>query len=161
MSRLPARSRTSCRKTSWTGARRDAPAATPRWPSWRRESRRSPPTSLVDDNNRDSIGVIIASSGALQLIGEQELVAEARGIGRVDPLTVPRVGQYSAAVRVGRLMEVRGPNSSVNSACASGGDAIGQALNMLRLGQADCMIAGGAEAMIGRVVVSSLAASAP
>jgi 3-oxoacyl-[acyl-carrier-protein] synthase II len=112
---------------------------------------------VINDTNRDSIGVIIASSGALQLIGEQELVAESRGIGRVDPLTVPRVGQYSSAVRVGRLMEVRGPNSSVNSACASGGDAIGQALNLLRLGYADCMIAGGAEAMIGRVVVSSLA----
>ena len=112
---------------------------------------------VIDDNNRDSIGVIIASSGARQLIGEQELVAESRGLGRVDPLTVPRVGQYSTAVRVGRLMEVRGPNSSVNSACASGGDAIGQALNMLRLGHADCMVAGGAEAMIGRVVVSSLA----
>jgi 3-oxoacyl-[acyl-carrier-protein] synthase II len=111
----------------------------------------------VNDGNRDSIGVIIASSGALQLIAEQELVAETRGVGRVDPLTVPRVGQYSAAVRVGRLLEVRGPNSSVNSACASGGDAIGQALNLLRLGYADCMIAGGAEAMIGRVVVSSLA----
>jgi 3-oxoacyl-[acyl-carrier-protein] synthase II len=111
----------------------------------------------VNDGNRDGIGVIIASSGALQLIAEQELVAETRGVGRVDPLTVPRVGQYSAAVRVGRLLEVRGPNSSVNSACASGGDAIGQALNLLRLGYADCMIAGGAEAMIGRVVVSSLA----
>ncbi len=61
-------------------------------------------------------------------------MAKTRGIGRVDPLTVPRVGQYSAAVRVGRLMEVRGPNSSVNSACASGGDAIGQACNLLRLG---------------------------
>ncbi len=72
-------------------------------------------------------------------------------------MTVPRVGQYTAAVSVGRLLEVRGPNSSVNSACASGGDAIGQALNLLRLGYADCMIAGGAEAMIGRVVVSSLA----
>ncbi|HEX5369222.1 MAG TPA: beta-ketoacyl-ACP synthase II [Dehalococcoidia bacterium] len=110
----------------------------------------------IDDSNRDSIGVIVASSGALQLIGEQELVAEARGATRVDPLTVPRVGQYSAAVRLGRLLEVRGPNSSVNSACASGGDAIGQAMNLMRLGYADCMLAGGAESMIGRVVISSL-----
>ncbi len=110
----------------------------------------------IDESNRDSIGVIIASSGALQLIGEQELVAEAKGATRVDPLTVPRVGQYSAAVRVGRLLEVRGPNSSVNSACASGGDAIGQAMNLMRLGYADCMLAGGAESMIGRVVISSL-----
>src|SRR5688572_25914776 len=104
----------------------------------------------IDESNRDGIGVLIASSGALHNIGEQELVAQERGPSRVDPLTVPRVGQYSPAVRVGRLLEVRGPNSSVNSACASGGDAIGQALNLLRLGYADCMIAGGAEAMIDR-----------
>jgi 3-oxoacyl-[acyl-carrier-protein] synthase II len=110
----------------------------------------------IDDSNRDAIGVIIASSGQFSIIGEQERVAAERGPGRIDPLTVPRVGQYSAAVRVGRLLEVRGPNSSVNSACASGGDAIGQAVNMLRLGQAECMIAGGAEALIGRVVIGSL-----
>ena len=111
---------------------------------------------VIDDENRDSIGVIIASSGALFSIGEQEKVIDERGASRVDPLTVPRVGQYSAAVRVGRLMEVRGPNSSVNSACASGGDAIGQALNLLRLGQADCMIAGGSESMTSRVIIASL-----
>jgi 3-oxoacyl-[acyl-carrier-protein] synthase II len=110
----------------------------------------------VDESNRDAIGVLIASSGALFNIGEQEKVIDERGPSRVDPLTVPKVGQYSPAVRVGRLLEVRGPNSSVNSACASGGDAIGQALNLMRLGQADCMLAGGAEAMISRVLISSL-----
>ncbi|HEU0074584.1 MAG TPA: beta-ketoacyl-[acyl-carrier-protein] synthase II [Dehalococcoidia bacterium] len=110
----------------------------------------------IDETNRDSIGVLIASSGALFNIGEQERVIDERGPGRVDPLTVPKVGQYSPAVRVGRLLEVRGPNSSVNSACASGGDAIGEAMNLMRLGQADCMLAGGAEAMISRVLISSL-----
>jgi len=59
-------------------------------------------------------------------------------------------------VRVARLLEVRGPNSSVNSACASGGDAIGQALNMLRLGYADCMLAGGSEAIITPVAIAAL-----
>ena len=110
----------------------------------------------IDDANRDAIGVLVASSGMLFAIGEQELVIEARGPSRVDPLTVPRVGQYSAAVRVGRLLEVRGPNSSVNSACASGGDALGQALNLIRLGYAECMLAGGSEAMISRVPIASL-----
>jgi 3-oxoacyl-[acyl-carrier-protein] synthase II len=110
----------------------------------------------VDDTNRDSIGVLIASSGALFTIGEQERIIDERGPSRVDPLTVPRVGQYSAAVRIGRLLEVRGPNSSVNSACASGGDAIGQALNLMRLGQAECMLAGGSESMISRVAIASL-----
>ena len=110
----------------------------------------------IDESNRDAIGVMIASSGALFSIGEQDRIIDERGPGRIDPLTVPRVGQYSPAVRVGRLMEVRGPNSSINSACASGGDAIGQAMNLLRLGQAECILAGGAEAMISRVVVASL-----
>jgi 3-oxoacyl-[acyl-carrier-protein] synthase II len=111
----------------------------------------------IDDANRDAIGVIIASSGLHSSVAEQDKIIDERGPGRVDPLTVPRIGQYSAAVRVGRLLEVRGPNSSVNSACASGGDAIGQALNLMRLGQAECIIAGGTEAMVSRVVIASLA----
>jgi 3-oxoacyl-[acyl-carrier-protein] synthase II len=110
----------------------------------------------VDDSNRDQIGVIIASSGTMHTITDQEKIIEERGPGRVDPLTVPRVGQYSVSVRVGRILEVRGPNSTVNSACASGGDAIGQALNMMRMGQADCMIAGGAEAMVAGVLIATL-----
>ena len=110
----------------------------------------------IDDSNRDAIGVVIASSGAFFSIGEQDRIIDERGPSRVDPLTVPKVGQYSAAVRVGRLHGLRGPNSSVNSACASGGDAIGQAMNLMRLGQAECVIAGGAEALISRVVIASL-----
>jgi 3-oxoacyl-[acyl-carrier-protein] synthase II len=110
----------------------------------------------ITEANRDDIGVILASSGTLFTIGEQDKIIEERGPSRVDPLTVPRVGQYSAAARVGRLLEVRGPNSSVNSACASGGDAIGQALNLLRLGEAQCILAGGTEAIITPVAVASL-----
>jgi 3-oxoacyl-[acyl-carrier-protein] synthase II len=110
----------------------------------------------INDSNRDGIGSVIASSGAMFTIGEQEKIIDERGPGRVDPLTVPKVGQYSAAVRVGRMLEIRGPNTSINSACASGGDAIGQALNLLRLGQADCILAGGSESMISRVPIASL-----
>ncbi len=111
----------------------------------------------IDESNRDGIGVVLASSGTLFTIGEQDKVIETRGPSRVDPLTVPRVGQYSASARVGRLLGVRGPNSSVNSACASGGDAIGQALNLIRLGYADCMLAGGTEAIITPVAIAALA----
>jgi 3-oxoacyl-[acyl-carrier-protein] synthase II len=110
----------------------------------------------INDSNRDAIGVVLASSGTLFTIGEQDKVIEERGPSRVDPLTVPRVGQYSASARVGRVLEVRGPNSSINSACASGGDAIGQALNMMRLGYADCILAGGSEAIITPVAIAAL-----
>ena len=111
----------------------------------------------IDDENRDEIGVFIASSGSLFVIAEQDKVIEQRGPQRVDPLTIPRVGQYSAAMRIGRELCVRGPNSSVNTACASGGDAIGQAMNFIRLGHAQCMIAGASEALINRVCVAGLA----
>jgi len=110
----------------------------------------------INATNRDEIGVYIASSGALFVIAEQDKVLEQRGPHRVDPLTIPKVGQYSAAMRVGREFAVRGPNSSVNTACASGGDAIGQALNFLRLGLAECMIAGASEALINPVTVAGL-----
>jgi 3-oxoacyl-[acyl-carrier-protein] synthase II len=110
----------------------------------------------ITEANRDAIGAIIASSGTLFTIGEQDKIIDERGPNRVDPLTVPRVGQYSAAARIGRLLEIRGPNTSVNSACASGGDAIGQALNLLRLGQASCILAGGSEAIVTRVAIASL-----
>lgn len=106
--------------------------------------------------DRDAMGVVLASSGTLFTIGEQEKILDERGPQRVDPLTVPRIGQYSASVRVARILEIRGPNSSVNSACASGGDAIGQAVNMMRLGYADRMIAGGSEAIITRVSIAAL-----
>src|SRR5262249_38694217 len=53
----------------------------------------------VTDANRDDIGVLIASSGSLYTIAEQDHVLAERGPQRVDPLTVPKVGQYSAAMR--------------------------------------------------------------
>jgi 3-oxoacyl-[acyl-carrier-protein] synthase II len=110
----------------------------------------------IDETNRDAIGVVIASSGTMHNVTEQDQIIDERGPNRVDPLTVPRLGQYSAGVRVGRILGVRGPNSTVNSACASGGDAIGQAMNMMRLGLADCMVTGGAEAMVSRVLIATL-----
>src|SRR3990172_8629007 len=54
----------------------------------------------IDDANRDAIGVLVASSGMLFAIGEQELVIEARGPSRLDPLPVPRLGPPSASARV-------------------------------------------------------------
>ncbi len=110
----------------------------------------------IDASNRDDIGVVLASSGTLFTIGDQDRIIDERGPQRVDPLTVPRVGQYSASARVGRVLDIRGPNTSINSACASGGDAIGQALNLLRLGHADCIVAGGTEAIVTRVAIAAL-----
>ena len=111
----------------------------------------------VTAENRDDLGVIVASSGSPFEMGKQEQVIEERGAHKVDPLLIPRLGGYMAAARVGRVLGVRGPNTSVNSACASGTDALGQAFNMLRTGSAEMLLAGAAEAIVTPVGIGTMA----
>ena len=111
----------------------------------------------VDDSTRNEIGIVMASSGSLMGIGAQERVLEERGPNRVDPLMVPRNGAHMAGVRVGLALGVRGPNTTINSACASGADAIGHALNLIRLGQTEVLLAGGCEATVTPVSMAAMA----
>ena len=111
----------------------------------------------ADDSTRDEIGIVMASSGSLMGIGAQERVLEERGPHRVDPLMVPRNGAHMAGVRVGLALGLRGPNTTINSACASGSDAIGHALNLIRLGQAEILLAGGCEATVTPVSMAAMA----
>src|SRR3990172_9161876 len=111
----------------------------------------------VTPENRDEIGVIVASSGGAFEMGRQEQVIHEKGANRVDPLLIPRLGGYMAAARVGRVLGVRGPNTTINSACASGTDALGQAFNMIRLGVSDVLLAGASEAIVVPVAVATMA----
>jgi 3-oxoacyl-[acyl-carrier-protein] synthase II len=111
----------------------------------------------VDGSTRDQVGVIMASSGGLAGLGPQERILEERGPGRIDPLLVSRVGAHMAGVRIGHALGVRGPNTTVNSACASGADAIGHALNLIRLGQAEVLLAGGCEATVAPLTMAAMA----
>ena len=110
----------------------------------------------VTEETRDGIGVIVASSGGAFEMGKQETIIEERGPGRVDPLLVPRLGGYMAAARVGRVLNVRGPNTTMNSACASGTDALGHAFNLIRTGSAEVLLAGAAEAIVTPVGIASM-----
>ncbi len=110
----------------------------------------------ITDDNRDSIGVIVASSGGAFEMGKQEQIIATKGASKVDPLLIPRLGGYMAAARVGRVLGVRGPNSTINSACASGTDALGQAFNMIRSGSAEVLVAGAAEAIVTPVGVAAM-----
>jgi 3-oxoacyl-[acyl-carrier-protein] synthase II len=103
------------------------------------------------------MGVIMASTGGVFEMGRQETIIDERGPNRVDPLIIPRWGPHMAAGRVGRQLGLRGPNTSINSACASATDALGQAFNMIRSGAADILIAGGTEAIITPVAVATMA----
>ncbi len=111
---------------------------------------------LDDGAVRDEVGVVMATSADSLSMGEPWEVLRTRGPNKVDPLLITRHGQHMAAARVGRELRLRGPNTTVNTACASGTDALGQALNMLRLGQARAVLAGGAEAIVSRLSLSSM-----
>jgi 3-oxoacyl-[acyl-carrier-protein] synthase II len=110
----------------------------------------------VDEETRDQIGVIVACSGGAFEMGRYEQTIAERGASRVDPLLIPRVGAYMAAARVGRVLGVRGPNTTVNSACASGTDALGHAWNLVRTGLAEVLLAGAAETVVSPLGIAAM-----
>jgi 3-oxoacyl-[acyl-carrier-protein] synthase II len=105
---------------------------------------------------RDEVGVVMASSGGAFEMGEPWDEMQAKGAHRADPFVIPRLGQHMAAGRVGRELGLRGPNTTINTACASGTDALGHALNLIRLGHARALLAGGAEAIITPLALASM-----
>lgn len=96
----------------------------------------------------ERVGVVIATTGMITLLADQGEVLKKRGPMRIDPLLISKISANMVPVQVGMELGAKGVNSSINSACASGSDAMGTALNFLRLGRADVIIAGGAEAII-------------
>lgn len=115
-------------------------------------------TSARLDMSREKserVGVIIATSGATCMLVEEGEVLRKRGPMRIDPLIISKIAPSMVPAQVGLEIGARGPNSSLNSACASGSDALGAALNYLRLGHADVILAGGAEATISPAAIAS------
>ena len=110
----------------------------------------------VTDANRDEIGVVMATSGDSFNMGVECDVLTQRGSRHVDPFIITRMGQHMGAARLARQIGVRGPNTTINSACASGTDALGHALSLIRLGHASALLAGGAEAMVTPLALSSM-----
>jgi 3-oxoacyl-[acyl-carrier-protein] synthase II len=110
----------------------------------------------VNEETRDGIGAVIATSGDAFDMGPQWDIYTQRGSAKVDPMIITRMGQHMAAARVARELGIRGPNTTVNTACASGTDALGHALSLIRLGHADAVLVGGAEAMITPLALSSM-----
>jgi len=78
------------------------------------------------------------------------------GPRRADPLFITKSTASAASMQVGMMLGAKGPNSAVNSLCASGTDAIGTAANFIRLGYADVMIAGGSDASLEPVGMAGI-----
>src|SRR5918998_2208321 len=116
----------------------------------------------IDFTKEDSFrcGVIIGSGiGGIETIEEQHLVLTERGVSRVSPFTVPRLMANAASGNVSILYHINGPNTAVCTACATGSNAIGDAMRFIQHDQADVMIAGGSEAAPSRLGMATFCAA--
>jgi len=99
--------------------------------------------------NPDRAGVIAGSGiGGLQTLEIQHTILREKGPGRCSPFMIPQMISNIAAGMIAIDFNMKGPNYSVISACATAAHCAGDALRLIQRGDADIMIAGGAEATI-------------
>jgi 3-oxoacyl-[acyl-carrier-protein] synthase II len=117
--------------------------------------------SGLDFSKEDSTrcGVIIGSGiGGIETLEEQKKVLDTRGLSRVSPFTVPRLMVNAAAGNVSIRYGLHGPNYSIVTACATGSHSIGDAGRIIQSDMSDIMIAGGSEAALCELGMSSFMA---
>ena len=103
----------------------------------------------LEIEDRDRIGALIGSGiGSLHTIEEEHKIFLAKGPSRLSPFLIPMLIVNEAAGQVGIVYGLKGPNSCVATACASGSHAIGDAFRILERGDADVMITGGTESCV-------------
>src|SRR5688572_13312771 len=100
----------------------------------------------VDDSNAERIGALIGSGiGGLLGIEEQTIKFHEGGPRKISPFYVPSTIINMLPGQVSLLTGIKGPNFSAVSACATANHSIGMAMRMIQYGDADVMVAGGAE----------------
>lgn len=114
----------------------------------------------ITDENADDVGVIIGSGiGGMDSFSAQFRVMESKGPDRISPFLIPMMivdmaGGYTA-IEIG----ARGPNYCPVSACATAGNAIGEAMHIIKRGEAKVILAGGTEAAITEIGIGAFGAA--
>jgi len=117
------------------------------------------PNPIVDESLAERTGAIVGSGiGGINTMIRDIIEAHELGIDRIGPFLVTAMIPNMAAGFVAIYANARGPNYATVSACSSSNHSIGSALNIIRRGDADVMIAGGSEAGIGEIPVGAFAA---
>ncbi len=107
----------------------------------------------------ERVGTAISSGlGGITTMVDQVMVMEQRGPSRLSPFFVPMLMANAASAQVSMQFGLKGPSLTHVSACASSSHAIGEGGDIIRRGQADVMVVGGAEATVIPVVVAAFAA---
>src|SRR5438034_1594709 len=105
--------------------------------------------SLGAGADRERVGVAIATGvGGIETLIDQVLLMEERGPSRLSPFLVPMLMANAGSAQISMQFDLRGPSLTHVSACASSSHAIGECGEIIRRGQADVMVTGGAEAAV-------------
>jgi 3-oxoacyl-[acyl-carrier-protein] synthase II len=110
----------------------------------------------MTQENPERVGVIIATMTEQGYVVRGWELYQKMGPRRADPLFITKSTASAASMQVGMMLGAKGPNSAVNSLCASGADAIGTATNFIRLGYTDVMVAGGSDASLEPVGMAGI-----
>ena len=109
---------------------------------------------------QNSTGVMIGSGiGGIEGIAETAITLKERGPRRVSPFFIPGRLINLAGGYVSIMHQLKGPNHAVVTACSTGSHAIGDAGRLIALGDADVMVAGGAESPVNRMSMAGFAAA--
>ena len=116
--------------------------------------------AALDMSKEDSfrVGVVLGNgNGGFPTLEENCRILADRGGMRMTPFFFPMVLPNMAAANVSRFTGVRGYNSTATTACAASNQAMGEALSVIRSGDADVMLAGGTEAGISQLGLAGFA----
>ncbi|MFF4338341.1 beta-ketoacyl-ACP synthase II [Kitasatospora sp. NPDC001540] len=117
--------------------------------AWKDAGYEAPATDDANPLAPERLGAVIASGiGGVTTLLDQYDVLKEQGVRKVSPHTVPMLMPNSPAANVGLEVGARAGVHTPVSACASGAEAIGYAIEMIRTGRADVVVAGGTEAAI-------------
>lgn len=113
---------------------------------------------IIDENNATRVGVIVSSGiGGMEVFESQIETRLTKGNKRISPFTIPAIIANMAAGNIGIYVGAKGPNKAVVTACAAGTHSIGDAYEIIKLGKADVMFAGGTEGCITEFGINAFA----
>jgi len=114
----------------------------------------------LDQEERDQIGVLVGTAGGSSLEETEKLTLQLvqQGAGRLSPFQAIRLWPNMASYFVAETFKLRGHNGTVCTACAAATQAIGEAAEVIRRGDAEVMVTGGTESMVSEALLAGFSA---
>ena len=113
----------------------------------------------LEEEDSYKTGVIVSSGICSMPEVENNVIAQSeRGYGAINPLLIPIILPNMASANIAIRHKLKGKNMNITTACTSGNNSIGEALRTIQFGDADIMIAGGAESTFTPISINGFAA---